>query len=152
MAGPIKTSKGMYILKQTGRRKALARTFEEVQRQIQNRLYREKRTNVMDNFVEGLRKAAKVQVFDQRISKMQVNMTGSLPSDSPMPGDPAVGPGVVRPPGAGPSGNGLMPGTGPEPDLVPGPGSAPTTPSAPSAPPVAPGSPVPPGTAPQPVG
>jgi len=151
VAGPIKTSKGMYILKQTGRRKALSRTFEEVQRQIQNRLYREKRTNVMDNFVEGLRKAAKVQVFDQRISKIQVDMTGSLPSDSPMPGDPAVGSGVVPPPGADPSGNGLMPGTGPDPALLPNPGPG-GSPAIPPAPPVAPGSPVTPGTAPQPVG
>ncbi len=107
VAGPIKTDQGFYIIKQTGRRKALTRTFDEVKRQIQNRLYREKRTNVMEAFVENLRKTAKVQLFDERIAKIQVDMTGSLPGGDAMGSDPTAGL-PSQAPALGSSGAGMM--------------------------------------------
>ena len=40
---PIKTSQGWNVLKLTGRRKALVRTFDEVKGQIKSRLFRDRR-------------------------------------------------------------------------------------------------------------
>src|SRR6185503_6340910 len=51
----VKAGGNNYIAKLTGKRKALDRTFDEVKRTIQNRLWRERRQQEIERFVEGLR-------------------------------------------------------------------------------------------------
>ena len=53
-----------YILKQTGRRKSMTKTFDEAKPQIRNKLFREQRMQAQKDFVEGLR--APGQDRDQR--------------------------------------------------------------------------------------
>jgi peptidyl-prolyl cis-trans isomerase C len=88
---PIKTQHGFVILKLTGRRKALVRTFEEVKQQIRNKLYRDKRQEAMEAFVKNLRDKAKIVVDESKLAKVQIESI--QPGQFPGPGVPPPGPG-----------------------------------------------------------
>jgi parvulin-like peptidyl-prolyl isomerase len=86
---PVKTPQGWAILKLTGRRKALSRTFEEVKQQIRNKLYRDKRQDSMESFVKNLRDKAKVTIDESKLGKVQIE---GLPAGGfPGPGLPPPG-------------------------------------------------------------
>ncbi len=107
---PIKTANGGYaILKLTGRRKALTRTFDEVKEQIRNKLYRDKRQDGMEGFVKNLRDKAKVSIDESKLAKVQID--GVQPGQFPGPGVPPPLPGQFHPgaPGA-PQASPVMPG------------------------------------------
>jgi peptidyl-prolyl cis-trans isomerase C len=93
VSGAVQTEKGFYILKQTGRRKAISKTYDEVKGQIQNRLYRERRQKAMEEFVDGLKKTAKIEVKDGALAKVRVD-TSAPPTP---PGSPAMSPGGAAP-------------------------------------------------------
>ena len=96
---PVKTEQGIVILKLTGRRKALNRTFDEVKQQIRNQLYRDKRQESMESFVKGLRGKANVKIDESKLAKVQIEgANGQFPG----PGLPPPGPGQFHPgaPGA----------------------------------------------------
>ena len=97
---PVKTEQGIVILKLTGRRKALNRTFDEVKQQIRNQLYRDKRQEAMESFVKGLRDKANVKIDEGKLAKVQIE--GAAPGQYPGPGLPPPGPGQFHPgaPGA----------------------------------------------------
>jgi peptidyl-prolyl cis-trans isomerase C len=97
---PVRTSAGLAILKLTGRRKALVRTFDEVKQQIRNKLYRDKRTDGMETFVKQLRERANIKVDESKLAKVQVEGMGA--GAFPGPGVPPPGPGQFHPgaPGA----------------------------------------------------
>lgn len=105
VAGPIATKQGYYIIKQTGRRKALAKSFDEVKRQIQNRIYRDKRTQAMEDFVNGLKGQAKVTIHEDRLAKVRIDTSAAAdPGMDPATMDPH-GHGGMAPPGAPAPGN-----------------------------------------------
>jgi peptidyl-prolyl cis-trans isomerase C len=114
VAGPIATKGGFYVVKQTGRRKALSKSFDEVKRQIQNRLYRDKRTQAMEDFVANLRKAAKIAVNDDKLAKVRVDTSGA--GAPGMPGSPDDPHGTLP---------GMAPMPGMEPPQPPAPGGNP---------------------------
>jgi peptidyl-prolyl cis-trans isomerase C len=97
---PVKTEQGIVILKLTGRRKALVRTFDEVKQQIRNQLYRDKRQESMESFVKNLRDKANVKIDEGKLAKVQIE--GAGPGQYPGPGLPPPGPGQFHPgaPGA----------------------------------------------------
>ena len=73
---PVKTEQGVVILKLTGRRKALMRTFDEVKQQIRNQLYRDKRQDSMESFVKSLRDKASVKIDEGKLAKVQIEGAG----------------------------------------------------------------------------
>jgi peptidyl-prolyl cis-trans isomerase C len=89
---PVRAGEGWHVLMLTGRRKALARTFDEVKRQIQNRLYRDKRTQAMEDYVAQLKKSSHVSVDDAALGKVMIDMAPSGPTFGgvPTPGNPAM--------------------------------------------------------------
>ena len=97
---PVKTNGGVAILKLTGRRKAVNRTFEEVKEQIRNKLYRDKRQDSMESYVKGLRDKAKISIDEGKLAKVQIE--GMPQGAFPGPGVPPPGPGMFHPgaPGA----------------------------------------------------
>jgi len=98
VSAPIQTDKGFYILKQTGRRKAITKVYDEVKGQIQNRLYRERRQKAMEEFVDGLKKNAKIEIKEAALGKVRVDTSTPPPV---APGEPGERPTVVpapRPP------------------------------------------------------
>jgi peptidyl-prolyl cis-trans isomerase C len=128
VGGPVAAGGSYYILKQTGQRKAINKPFDEVKKQIQNRLYRDKRTESMEAFVADLKKKAKIDVKSDALAKVKIDT--SMPA--PMPGGPGAEPGE---PGAPPPPAALgsphpsmpMPMAPPAPTPAPTPGPAPGT-------------------------
>jgi parvulin-like peptidyl-prolyl isomerase len=103
VAGPVQTDKGFVVVKLTGRRKEMNRTFDEVKKQIENRLFRERRTKGMEDFVTGLKAKAKVEIFEEKLALVPVDTTPAGPGspDHPLiPGAPGAPPPPMRmPPG-----------------------------------------------------
>ncbi len=58
--GLVKTEQGFAVVKLTGKRKELERTLEQVRRNIQHKLWRERREAAIEAFVKALRDKAKV--------------------------------------------------------------------------------------------
>ncbi len=92
---PVKTDQGTVILKLTGRRKALMRTFDEVKQQIRNQIYRDKRQDSMEAFVKNLRDKANVKIDEGKLAKVQIE--GAQAGQYPGPGLPPPGPGQFHP-------------------------------------------------------
>ncbi len=111
---PVHTSAGVHILKLTGRRKALTRTFDDVKSQIKNKLYRDKRQTTMEQFIKDLRAKAKVEVHEERLAKVQIE---SAPPGAwtgpgvPRPTSEQFHPGAPGAPQAGPALPGMPPGS-----------------------------------------
>jgi parvulin-like peptidyl-prolyl isomerase len=145
VAGPIQTAGGYYVLKQTGLRKAIAKSFDDVKRQIQNRLFRDKRTEAMEAFVSQLKKDAKIEIKEDSLAKVKVDTSQPAPMGGP--GGPGGEPGEV----GGPSVTPVAPGPGGPGPGGPGPGGPGAAPPAGGPPGPPPGSPHrPPPTAPGP--
>jgi peptidyl-prolyl cis-trans isomerase C len=90
VAGPIATDGTFYVIKQTGRRKAVVKTYEQVKRQIQNDLYKDRREDSQKSFVDQLRAKAKVEVFEDNLKKVRVDTSSSAGAET-------AGPGMVNP-------------------------------------------------------
>lgn len=106
----IKSGGNNYIVKLTGKRKALDRTFDEVRRTIQNRLWRERRQAEIEHFVDDLRKQANVRIHDDVLSQVHVDTTMPPGAEGTVPpggGPPGSSPSqrMVPPPGQGGGGH-----------------------------------------------
>jgi len=111
---PVKTSAGVALLKLTGRRKALARTFDEVKEQIRNKLYRDKRQDAMEAYVKNLRDKASIKIDEAKLSKVQIEgmAAGAFPGPGlPPPTAGQFHPGAPGAPMATPAGPGMPPGS-----------------------------------------
>ncbi|HTM21906.1 MAG TPA: peptidyl-prolyl cis-trans isomerase [Kofleriaceae bacterium] len=87
VAGPIDAGNGTwYVIKQTGRRKAISKPFDSVKRQIQNRIYRDKRTQAQKDFIDNLRNKAQVKLFEDNLAKVRVDTTTGAITDPHGPG------------------------------------------------------------------
>ena len=105
VSGVVDAGDGTFwILKQTGRRKALTRSLEEATQTIRNKLYRDKRLETQKAFVEGLRQAAKVEIIEDNLAKVRVDtsLEGGDPhaDTAPLPdlGQPLPPPGPMPEP------------------------------------------------------
>jgi hypothetical protein len=89
----IETKDGFVVFKRTGTRKAIERSFEQVKNQIKNVVYREKRTNAFNAFVDELRARYQVKTFPEKLDQLKVEVnpaalpaTGGDAHGHPMPG------------------------------------------------------------------
>ncbi|HEY4239319.1 MAG TPA: peptidyl-prolyl cis-trans isomerase [Kofleriaceae bacterium] len=85
-----------YILKQTGKRVGVTRTFDDAKPLIRNKLYREKRLQAQKDFIEGLRAKATITVDEVNLAKVRVDTSaavddGSAKSYAPPPPVGTVG-------------------------------------------------------------
>jgi len=62
-----------YVIKQTGRRKSVTRTYDEVKPQIRNKLYRDKRVQAQDDYVQKLRDQAKIEINTDNLKKVRID-------------------------------------------------------------------------------
>lgn len=120
VAGPIEARDGnFYIIKQTGHRKAIDKSFEEVKRQVQNRLYRDKRTQAQKDYVADLKKKAKIQTFDDQLGKVQIDTSGATADDGHGHGGLPANPQQPGPHGAAPPGPAAAPKGAKTPEATP---------------------------------
>jgi peptidyl-prolyl cis-trans isomerase C len=115
---------GFHVIKLTAAQEAIDRPFEVVKAQIQNRLYREKRTRDFDEFVKKLRDEARVTVNEAELEKVTVSGGPMVPPGMP-PGMPPPG---MPPPGM-PPGHGAVPAPPPGAHAAPAPAAAPPAPA-----------------------
>jgi peptidyl-prolyl cis-trans isomerase C len=71
-AEPIRSPRGFHIVKLTGKRKALDRTFEQAKRTVQNKLWREKRDGAVSSFMAQLRADAGIQEDWSQLAQVQL--------------------------------------------------------------------------------
>jgi peptidyl-prolyl cis-trans isomerase C len=110
----VETPKGFYLLKLTGRTAALNQTFDQAKPAIQGRLWFERRSKLMEEFIADLEKKASYSVDDKALDAMVVNTTAPQVSGVVPPA-----PQYAMPPGAVPPG--ALPSAPPQPK--PGPGT-----------------------------
>jgi peptidyl-prolyl cis-trans isomerase C len=115
-----------YVLKQTGRRRASTRSYEDAMPQIRNKLFRDRRLAAQQEPVQAIRARAKIEIHEVNLAKVRVD-TSNTPGDE---GRDPVTPAPVAPAGI------------PAPTLAPAP-TAPTAPAptSPAPAPRAPGNP-----------
>jgi parvulin-like peptidyl-prolyl isomerase len=97
VTGVVEGKNGWHVFKRTGRRKPIERGLEQVRNQIRNVLYREKRTEAFQTFVDGLQKELGVETFPERLEQVTVQ-----PGPAPTPGMPG-GPGAPHGHGGAPA-------------------------------------------------
>lgn len=119
-----------YVLKLTGRKKAMTKSFDDAKGMIRNKLFRDKRVAVQEQFLAGLRAKTNVVVDEASLAKVRI-MTGTGPAADDGHGHTSPGGapnGAALPNGAGlgatpqaPNGAALAPAAG---------GTAPSVPPA----------------------
>lgn len=83
ISGVIPAGDGrFFIIKITGTRPALEKSFEDVKSQIQTRVLRDKQVAAQKKFVEDLKAKAKIELHEQNLEKVQIE----VPKDQPAPG------------------------------------------------------------------
>lgn len=75
VAGPIETKQGLYWAKQVERRDGKVTTFEEARSQVAQRVDRQKRLELYDAFVAGLKKQFPVELHPERLNAKVVSET-----------------------------------------------------------------------------
>jgi parvulin-like peptidyl-prolyl isomerase len=94
-----------YVLKQTGRRKSMTKSFEDAKPAIRNKLFREKRLTAQKDFVDGLRAAAKIEINETNLGKVRIDTSQAGQADDGHGHDLPPLPMVIPPAGppAGPA-------------------------------------------------
>ena len=67
-----------YVLKQTGRRKAMTKAFEDAKPAIRNKLFRDSRMKAQKDFVDGLKTAAKVEINEANLAKVRIDTSTAV--------------------------------------------------------------------------
>jgi peptidyl-prolyl cis-trans isomerase C len=67
-----------FILKQTGRRKATTKSFDEAKPQIRNKLFRDKRAQAQKDFVDKLRAQAKIEIDEANLAKVRIDLSSAV--------------------------------------------------------------------------
>ena len=88
----VESDKGFHLVKLTGRQNALDRPFEAVKAQIQNRLFREKRTKAFEDFVAKLKEQANVQIREDVLAALEVAPPKGEAHGAAPDADPAAAP------------------------------------------------------------
>ena len=70
----VETSAGFHIVKLLGRRGALNRSLAEAERPIRNLLWRERRREAIDSFVQDLREQAHVEIDEAALSAVRLDV------------------------------------------------------------------------------
>jgi peptidyl-prolyl cis-trans isomerase C len=92
VSGAIDAGNGsFYVLKQTGRRRAITKAYEDAKPQIRNKLFRDRRMTAQKEFLDASRARAKIEVNEANLAKVRVD-TSNAPGDEgrdpvpPLPG------------------------------------------------------------------
>ncbi|MGE0547277.1 MAG: peptidylprolyl isomerase [Kofleriaceae bacterium] len=101
-----------YVLKQTGRRKAQTKSFDDAKPAIRSKLFRDRRLQAQKDFIDKLRGAAKIEINEANLAKVRIDTSNAVddghghdltapamtdptapaPGPAPAPAAPAEGP------------------------------------------------------------
>lgn len=94
-SGIVKTQFGYHIIKQTGKRPAGARSFEEVKDQIKAAMVPERQQQTFKKLKDDLKKEAKINVHEDALKELKGSEAGKgaaqggTPGQAPQPAQPA---------------------------------------------------------------
>jgi peptidyl-prolyl cis-trans isomerase C len=100
VSGAVHAGNGTwYVLKQTGRRRGMTRSFDDAKPAIRGKLFRDKRLAAQKDFVDKLKAAAKIEIDEANLAKVRID-TSQATDDGrgrdlpplPMSGGPAAEP------------------------------------------------------------
>jgi peptidyl-prolyl cis-trans isomerase C len=96
VSGAVDAGNGTwYVLKQTGRRKSMTKSFDDAKPAIRNKLFREKRLSAQKDFVDHLKAAARIEINEPNLAKVRID-TSQATDDGhghdlpPLPMSPAL--------------------------------------------------------------
>jgi parvulin-like peptidyl-prolyl isomerase len=98
-----------YVLKQTGRRKSMTKSFDDAKPAIRNKLFRDSRMKAQKDFVDGLKASAKIDINEANLARVRIDTSTAV--DDGRGRD-------LQPPPTNP------PGLSPPPPMAPEPGEA----------------------------
>jgi len=67
-----------FVLKQTGRRKSMTKSFDDAKPAIRNKLFRDKRQSAQKDFVDGLRGTAKIEINETNLAKVRIDTSQAV--------------------------------------------------------------------------
>jgi peptidyl-prolyl cis-trans isomerase C len=67
-----------YVLKQTGRRKSMSKSFDDAKPAIRNKLFRESRLKAQKDFVESLKVSTKVEIDEANLAKVRIDTSNAV--------------------------------------------------------------------------
>ncbi|MBL9020481.1 MAG: peptidyl-prolyl cis-trans isomerase [Myxococcales bacterium] len=74
VSGAIDGGNGnFYVLKQTGRRKGMTKSFDDAKAAIRNKLFRENRIKAQKDFVDNLRNKSKIEIDEANLAKVRID-------------------------------------------------------------------------------
>lgn len=88
VSGVVEGKDGYYVIKKTGTRKPIARTFDQVKNQIRNVIFRDKRNDAFNAYIEELKKDFSVVVHTDKVAQIHIDVTGLPPPGSAEDVDP----------------------------------------------------------------
>jgi len=105
-----------YVLKQTGRRKSMTKSFDDAKPAIRNKLFRDKRLAAQKDFVDGLKAAARIEINEPNLARVRIDTSQAVDDGHghdppPLPLSPGA-PGPSVPPGPPRAGSAGSPGAG----------------------------------------
>lgn len=104
VSGAIDAGNGsFYVLKQTGRRRAMTKSYDDAKAQIRNKLFRDRRLAAQKEFVDAARAKAKIQINEASLAKVRVDMSNAPGDDGRDPMPPLPGEAAPPPPGPTPT-------------------------------------------------
>ena len=91
-----------YVLKQTGRRKSMTKSYDDAKPAIRNKLFRENRLKAQKDFVDTLRGKSKIEINEANLAKVRIDTSmtqddGRGTDSGPPPLAPAPLPGNPQP-------------------------------------------------------
>jgi peptidyl-prolyl cis-trans isomerase C len=78
VSGVVDAGNGtFYVMKATGRMRAMVKAFDDAKAQIRNKLYHDKRDDAQKQYIQDLRGKAQIQTFDANLEKVKIDMSGA---------------------------------------------------------------------------
>lgn len=98
-----------YVLKQTGRRKSMTKSFDDAKPAIRNKLFRDSRLKAQKDFVDGLKASSKIEINEANLARVRIDTSTAVDDGhghdlQPPPANP---PGISPPPPMAPEATGL---------------------------------------------
>jgi peptidyl-prolyl cis-trans isomerase C len=67
-----------YVLKQTGRRKSMTKSFDDAKPAIRNKMFRDKRLSAQKDFVDGLKTSARIEINEPNLAKVRIDTSQAV--------------------------------------------------------------------------
>jgi parvulin-like peptidyl-prolyl isomerase len=97
ISGVIHGPRGFYLVRLEARQLPTNRSFEEVERSMRGRLWKQKRAKLYDDYIANLMEAAHIKIDEAQLATIDPNQAGALMDEPEVPSDPGEARRVLPP-------------------------------------------------------